>query len=142
MTFEELNLHPSILKAVTACGYKTPTPIQEQAIPLVMAGSDLIATAQTGTGKTAAFILPILERLMKPSAIPGKGPRILVLTPTRELAGQVMDAARIYGRGIKLRCGSILGGMPYREQLRLLSCLLYTSPSPRDRTRSRMPSSA
>jgi len=121
MTFEELNLNPAILKAVTACGYTVPTPIQEQAIPLVMEGRDLIATAQTGTGKTAAFILPALERLLKPSALPGKGPRILVLTPTRELAGQVMDAARIYGRGMKLRCGSILGGMPYREQLRLLS---------------------
>jgi len=121
MTFEELNLNPAILQAVTACGYTTPTPIQEQAIPLVMEGRDLIATAQTGTGKTAAFILPSLERLLKPSALPGKGPRILVLTPTRELAGQVMDAARLYGRGMKLRCGSILGGMPYREQLRLLS---------------------
>jgi len=121
MTFEEFNLNPAILKAVTACGYTTPTPIQEQSIPLVLAGNDLIATAQTGTGKTAAFILPALERLTKPSAIPGKGPRILVLTPTRELAGQVMDAASNYGRGMKLRCGSILGGMPYREQLRLLS---------------------
>ena len=121
MTFEELSLNPTILKAVIACGYTIPTPIQEQAIPLVMAGKDLIATAQTGTGKTAAFILPALERLTVPSAVPGKGPRILVLTPTRELAGQVMDAARTYGRGTKLRCGSILGGMPYREQLRLLS---------------------
>ena len=121
MTFEELSLNPTILKAIIACGYTTPTPIQEQAIPLVMAGKDLIATAQTGTGKTAAFVLPALERLTVPSAVPGKGPRILVLTPTRELAGQVMDAARTYGRGTKLRCGSILGGMPYREQLRLLS---------------------
>ncbi|MBI2354085.1 MAG: DEAD/DEAH box helicase [Deltaproteobacteria bacterium] len=121
MTFEELNLSPAILKAVSACGYTTPTPIQEQAIPLVMTGHDLIATAQTGTGKTAAFVLPALERLSKPSAVPGKGPRVLVLTPTRELAGQVMDAARNYGRGMKMRCGSILGGMPYREQLRLLS---------------------
>jgi len=121
MTFEEFNLRPSILKAVTACGYTTPTPIQVQSIPLVMAGKDLIATAQTGTGKTAAFILPALHRLDAPSAIPGKGPRILVLTPTRELAQQVLDAARSYGHGSKLRCGSILGGMPYREQLRLLS---------------------
>ncbi|HEX9080351.1 MAG TPA: DEAD/DEAH box helicase [Desulfuromonadaceae bacterium] len=121
MTFEELNLNPAILKAITACGYTTPTPIQERAIPLVMEGHDLIATAQTGTGKTAAFILPLLGRLATPSPVPGKGPRILVLAPTRELAGQVMDAARTYGRGMRLRCGSILGGMPYREQLRLLS---------------------
>ncbi|HEY3308787.1 MAG TPA: DEAD/DEAH box helicase [Desulfuromonadaceae bacterium] len=121
MTFEELKLSPATLKAITDCGYTTPTPIQEQSIPLVMAGHDLIATAQTGTGKTAAFVLPALERLTVPSVIRSKGPRILVLTPTRELAGQVMDAARTYGRGTKLRCGSILGGMPYREQLRLLS---------------------
>lgn len=121
MTFEDFNLSPAILKAVIARGYTTPTPIQQQSIPLVMAGNDLIATAQTGTGKTAAFILPALQRLATPATIPGKGPRILVLTPTRELAGQVMDAARSYGRGTNLRCGSILGGMPYREQLRLLS---------------------
>ena len=121
MTFAELNLNPAILKAVTACGYTTPTPIQAQSIPLVMSGTDLIATAQTGTGKTAAFVLPALERLTNPSPVPGKGPRVLVLTPTRELAGQVMDAARNYGRGMRVRCGSILGGMPYREQMRLLS---------------------
>ena len=121
MTFEEFNLRPAILKAIIARGYTTPTPIQQQSIPLVMAGTDLIATAQTGTGKTAAFVLPALQRLATPSSIPGKGPRILILTPTRELAGQVMDAARSYGRGTNLRCGSILGGMPYREQLRLLS---------------------
>ncbi len=121
MTFEELNLNPSILKAITACGYTVPTPVQEQSIPLVLEGHDLIATAQTGTGKTAAFVLPALERLAVPSQVPGKGPRILVLTPTRELASQVMDAACKYGRGLRIRCGSILGGMPYREQMRLLS---------------------
>lgn len=121
MTFAELGLNPAILSAVTACGYTIPTPIQEQSIPLVMAGHDLIATAQTGTGKTACFVLPALERLLVKSALPGKGPRILVLTPTRELAAQVMEAARGYGRGIRPRCGTLLGGMPYREQLRLLS---------------------
>ncbi|MSN26170.1 MAG: DEAD/DEAH box helicase [Geobacter sp.] len=121
MTFAELGLNPAILSAINACGYTTPTPIQEQSIPLVMAGHDVIATAQTGTGKTAAFVLPALERLTVKSALPGKGPRILVLAPTRELAGQVMESARGYGRGIRPRCGSILGGMPYREQLRLLS---------------------
>jgi len=121
MTFEELGLNPAILSAITACGYTSPTPIQEQSIPIVLAGNDLIATAQTGTGKTAAFVLPALELLTKKSTLPGKGPRILVLAPTRELAGQVMESARNYGRGIRPRCGSILGGMPYREQLRLLS---------------------
>ncbi len=121
MTFEEFNFSPAILKAILACGYTAPTPIQAQSIPKVMSGRDLIATAQTGTGKTAAFILPALQRLSVPSQVPGKGPRVLVLTPTRELAGQVMDAAITYGRGSKVRCGSILGGMPYREQMRLLS---------------------
>ncbi len=121
MTFAELGLNPAILSAITACGYTNPTPIQEQSIPLVMAGHDVIATAQTGTGKTAAFVLPALERLTVKSALPGKGPRILVLAPTRELAGQVMESARGYGRGIRPRCGTLLGGMPYREQLRLLS---------------------
>ena len=121
MTFEELGLNPAILSAITACGYTVPTPIQEQAIPLVLAGHDVIATAQTGTGKTAAFVLPALERLTIKSTLPGKGPRILVLAPTRELAGQVMESARNYGRGIRPRCGTLLGGMPYREQLRLLS---------------------
>jgi len=121
MTFAELGLNPAILSAVTACGYTIPTPIQEQSIPLVMAGHDLIATAQTGTGKTACFVLPALKRLTVKSAVSGKGPRILVLAPTRELAAQVMEAARGYGRGIRPRCGTLLGGMPYREQLRLLS---------------------
>ena len=121
MTFDELGLNKAILKAVADCGYTTPTPVQQQSIPLAMAGHDLIATAQTGTGKTAAFVLPALERLATPSAIPGKGPRILVLTPTRELASQVVEAARNYGRGFRPRCGTLLGGMPYREQLRLLS---------------------
>ncbi len=121
MTFAELGLNPAILASVTACGYTSPTPIQEQAIPLAMAGHDLIATARTGTGKTAAFVLPALERLAIRSTLPGNGPRILVLTPTRELASQVMEAARNYGKGMKLRCGAIVGGMPYREQFKLLA---------------------
>lgn len=121
MTFTELGLNPAILHAVTACGYTVPTPIQKQSIPLILSGHDVIATAQTGTGKTAAFVLPALELLTVKSTRPGKGPRILVLAPTRELAGQVMESARNYGRGIRPRCGTLLGGMPYREQLRLLS---------------------
>jgi len=121
ITFAELNLNENILKAVTACGYTTPTPIQAQAIPLAMAGRDVMATAQTGTGKTAAFVLPALQRLATPSTLRGRGPRVLVLTPTRELANQVTDAIRTYGRNLRVRSGAILGGMPYREQLRLLS---------------------
>ncbi len=121
MSFAELKLTPSILKAVAACGYSSPTPIQEKAIPLALAGHDLIATAQTGTGKTAAFVLPALQLLSAPPRNSSRGPRVLVLTPTRELANQVTDAIRIYGKFMRIRHGAILGGMPYREQLRLLS---------------------
>ncbi len=121
MSFAELQLHPSILKALDACGYTEPTPIQAQAIPMAMAGHDLIATAQTGTGKTAAFVLPALQRLTAPSAARGRGPRMLILTPTRELATQITDSIRSYGKFMRVRSCAILGGMPYREQLRLLS---------------------
>ena len=93
MSFENLNLHPLILKAIIDAGYTSPTPIQEQAIPALLAGHDIMASAQTGTGKTAAFMLPALHRLAEPSNVPGRGPRVLVLTPTRELALQVSEAA-------------------------------------------------
>ncbi len=121
MTFEELHLAPPILKALSLCGYNAPTPIQEQAIPKVLAGCDLIASAQTGTGKTAAFILPALQRLGDARPGKGRGPRVLVLTPTRELASQVTDAVRSYGKFMRVKSATILGGMPYPEQLRLLS---------------------
>jgi superfamily II DNA/RNA helicase len=121
MTFEELNLHPSILKAIADSGYNEPTPVQAQAIPEVLAGHDLMASAQTGTGKTAAFILPALNRLATPSTVNSKGPRVLVLTPTRELAQQVCDAATKYGKHMRFKIISILGGMPYPVQNRLLS---------------------
>ena len=83
MSFENLNLHPLILKAIADSGYTSPTPIQEKAIPELLAGHDIMASAQTGTGKTAAFMLPALHRLATPSKAPGRGPRVLVLTPTR-----------------------------------------------------------
>ena len=123
MSFPNLQLAAPILKAVKLCGYASPTPIQAQAIPKALAGHDLIATAQTGTGKTAAFVLPALQRLSMPPATmrKSKGPRVLVLTPTRELANQVTDAVRTYGRFMRIRSGVILGGMPYFEQQRLLS---------------------
>ncbi|HUI46712.1 MAG TPA: DEAD/DEAH box helicase [Nitrospirota bacterium] len=123
MSFSNLQLNEAILKAVKLCGYAAPTPIQEQAIPKALAGQDLIATAQTGTGKTAAFVLPALMRLNVPSASTkkSKGPRVLVLTPTRELANQVTAAVNIYGKFMHIRSGVILGGMPYFEQHRLLS---------------------
>ena len=121
MSFENLNLNAAILKAIAETGYTEPTPIQAQAIPEIMAGHDLMASSQTGSGKTAAFILPALNRLATPSALPGKGPRVLVLTPTRELAQQVCDAATKYGKNMRFKIISILGGMPYPVQNRLLS---------------------
>ncbi len=121
MSFATLNLNPSILKALTETGYTEPTPIQAQAIPEIIEGHDLMASAQTGSGKTAAFILPALNRLAAPSKMPGKGPRVLVLTPTRELAQQVCDAATKYGKHMRFKIISILGGMPYPVQNRLLS---------------------
>ncbi|GFO67761.1 ATP-dependent RNA helicase RhlE [Geomonas limicola] len=121
MSFEALNLAAPLVKAIAACGYTAPTPIQAESIPLALAGKDLIGSAQTGTGKTASFVLPALQRLLTPSQKPGKGPRILVLTPTRELATQVTDAVRSYGKFMRVRCGSILGGMPYRDQMMLLA---------------------
>ena len=106
MTFEELNLAPAILKAVQEQGYENPTPIQAQAIPLVLAGHDLLAGAQTGTGKTAAFTLPMLQRLSSGQApknkFGGKGIRALVLTPTRELAAQVEENLRGYAKHLDI----------------------------------------
>ncbi|MDP2828323.1 MAG: DEAD/DEAH box helicase [Sulfuricellaceae bacterium] len=121
MSFESLNLNPSILKAIVESGYTEPTAIQSEAIPVVLAGHDLMASAQTGTGKTAAFMLPALHKLATPSAVKSKGPRVLVLTPTRELATQVNDAARKYGKTLRVNTVSILGGMPYPLQNKLLS---------------------
>lgn len=120
-TFDSLNLHPSILKAVAASGYTKPTPIQAQAIPHILEGKDLLASAQTGTGKTAGFTLPALNLIAEEHPIKSRGPRILVLVPTRELAAQVNDAARQYGKFLRARTVSIVGGMPYPLQNKLLS---------------------
>jgi superfamily II DNA/RNA helicase len=121
MPFSKLQLIEPIQKAIKLCGYAAPTPVQEQAIPKALAGQDLIATAQTGTGKTAAFVMPALQRISVAPLKRSKGPRVLVLTPTRELANQVTDAVRTYGKFMRIRSGAILGGMPYFEQQRLLS---------------------
>jgi superfamily II DNA/RNA helicase len=121
MSFENLKLNTEIRKAIADTGYTEPTPIQAQAIPEIMDGHDLMASSQTGSGKTAAFILPVLNRLVSRSPMPGKGPRVLVLTPTRELAQQVCDAATKYGKYLRFKIISILGGMPYQVQNRLLS---------------------
>lgn len=121
LSFESLNLHPTLVRALEESGYTAPTPIQAQAIPVVTEGHDLMASAQTGTGKTAAFMLPALNLLSTPHALKSRGPRILVLVPTRELATQVNEAARKYGKYIRARTVSIVGGMPYPLQNKLLS---------------------
>lgn len=120
--FSELNLHPAILDAIRECGYITPTPIQSQAIPQVLAGVDLLASAQTGTGKTGAFLLPILHRLTTPSKVKGFGPRALILVPTRELAMQVANEAKKFSSQLqRMRTVCIYGGAPYPAQNRELS---------------------
>ena len=117
MNFTELGLRPEIVRAVE--GYANPTSIQEKAIPIVLKGQDLIASAQTGTGKTAAFLLPILQQLLvgKPSS----GPRALVITPTRELAAQIGDMAKRYGKHLNLRSGVVFGGVGMEPQRRKLA---------------------
>jgi superfamily II DNA/RNA helicase len=122
MNFRELNLHATILKAIEECGYIEPTPIQSQAIPPILKGSDIIASAQTGTGKTAAYILPCLHRLLSPAPIKGSGPRILILVPTRELAMQVAAEATRYSKYIsKVKTVCLYGGAPFPFQNRELS---------------------
>jgi len=113
MPFNNLGLYSSIVRAVVTKGYGEPTPIQQQAIPVVLSGRDLIASAQTGTGKTAAFALPILNRL-GPHKMPA--PRVLVLEPTRELAAQVDEAFREFGKYTDLRTALIHGGVGYGAQ--------------------------
>lgn len=121
MNFEELKLAPAILKAVREQGYENPTPIQAQAIPLILQGSDLLGGAQTGTGKTAAFTLPMLHNLsMRRSAQNkwgGNAIRALVLTPTRELAAQVEESVRAYGKYLQLSSTVIFGGVGMNPQI-------------------------
>jgi len=122
MSFAELGLDPFILKALEKAGYTEPTPVQAEAIPLALANHDLLVSAQTGSGKTAAFMLPSLSRLAEPAHVSGTGPRVLVLTPTRELAQQVEQAARTYGKELRrMRTVSLVGGAPYGLQLKMLS---------------------
>jgi ATP-dependent RNA helicase RhlE len=121
MNFEELNLAPAIMQAVRELGYENPTPIQAQAIPAVLAGQDLLAGAQTGTGKTAAFTLPMLHKLSlsEPgkNRFGGKAIRALVLTPTRELAAQVEESVRDYGKYLQLDSAVIFGGVGMNPQI-------------------------
>jgi ATP-dependent RNA helicase RhlE len=128
MSFSDLGLVPGLLRAVADKGYGTPTPIQRAAIPAVLAGRDVLAGAQTGTGKTAAFVLPLLQMLAAPR---GRAPRVLVLTPTRELAAQVADSAAGYGRHTSLRTCVVFGGVSDKPQIAALRAgcdLLVATP--------------
>jgi superfamily II DNA/RNA helicase len=118
-TFAEFGLAEAISRALTEEKYETPTPIQAQTIPLVMTGGDIIGIAQTGTGKTAAFALPILNRLAtNPFRVERKTCRVLVLSPTRELSGQILASFRAYGRHLRLQSALAIGGVPMGRQVR------------------------
>ena len=119
MNFAELGLRRELVRAVTDAGYNTPTSIQERGIPVALEGRDLIACAQTGTGKTAAFLLPILQHLARGQA--SRHPRALVVAPTRELAAQIGEMARQYGRHLRLRSTVIFGGVGMEPQTRRLA---------------------
>ncbi len=120
--FTDLGLAKPLLKALAEEGYATPTPIQATAIPTVLAGRDLLGIAQTGTGKTAAFALPILQRLAAdPKPAPRRGARCLVLSPTRELASQIAESFRVYGRHMGLTVAVVFGGVKYGPQVRALA---------------------
>src|SRR5262249_11261011 len=120
MSFSELGLAQPILRAVAAEGYTLPTPIQLQAIPHVVAGRDLLGCAQTGTGKPAAFALPILRRLSAAKREGRRRIRVLVLSPTRELAAQIGDSFRTYGRHTGLKHTVVYGGVGQHPQVRAL----------------------
>ena len=132
MTFEQLKLIPPILKALSAQGYTEPTPIQQRAIPPALEGRDLLGCAQTGTGKTAAFALPILQRLHAAGKQPGRRPiRSLILTPTRELALQIHENLVAYGKNLPLRSAVIFGGVsqnPQTDELERGVDLLVATP--------------
>ena len=122
ISFVSLKLADPLLRAIADAGYTTPTPVQAQAIPLVLAGGDLLAGAQTGTGKTAGFTLPILQRLSeKPAANPRTGrPRCLMLTPTRELAAQIEESVQTYGKYLSLKSMVMFGGVNINPQIKAL----------------------
>src|ERR1043166_1658339 len=115
MSFSNLGLSEKVVSAVAAAGYKTPTPIQEQAIPQVLARRDVLGIAQTGTGKTGAFVLPMLK-LLEQGRARARMPRTLVLEPTRELAAQVAEQFEKYGKNHKLNVALLIGGVSFDDQ--------------------------
>ena len=117
MSFDSLGLSAELLRAVGEQGYTEPTPIQRQAIPVILDGKDVMAGAQTGTGKTAGFTLPLLQRLMQKPAAKGRPVRALVLTPTRELAAQVAESVETYGRHLPMKSAVIFGGVKINPQI-------------------------
>src|SRR5438477_4151137 len=119
MNFNELGLSPELLQAITDTGYTTPTPIQEQAIPVVTQGRDVLGCAQTGTGKTASFALPMIDKLAAGRAR-ARMPRSLILEPTRELATQVEAAFEVYGKQHRLTTALLIGGESFADQLKKL----------------------
>jgi len=121
LSFSNFDLHPKILEALVASNFDIPTDVQKQAIPPSLEGRDVMASAQTGTGKTAAFALPAIHRLLTPSTKSGRGPRAIILTPTRELAKQVTQATREMGRFTRISFATIVGGVPYTPQERMLA---------------------
>jgi len=119
MSFEQLGLRAELLRAVSAQGYTTPTPIQAQAIPVILKGRDVLGGAQTGTGKTAAFALPMLQMLSRRGG-KSRRPRALILTPTRELAAQGAEFIETYGKNLRLRSAVVFGGVPINPQIKRL----------------------
>lgn len=121
MTFKDLDILVPILQALEVQHYSIPTPIQQQAIPPVLAGRDLLGCAQTGTGKTAAFAIPLLQLLHSDSLPKGKGIRALILAPTRELAIQIQESFQAYGNRLALRCTAVFGGVSQAGQIKALA---------------------
>ena len=121
MHFDDLGLRPELLRAVREQSYTTPTPVQAQAIPAILQGRDIMAAAQTGTGKTAGFTLPVLQLLAEQPTSSRRTVRSLVLVPTRELAAQVAESVRTYGAHLPLRCAVIFGGVGIRPQIDALA---------------------
>lgn len=131
MSFNSLGLKPELLRAVSESGYETPTPVQARAIPEILARRDLLAGAQTGTGKTAGFTLPILQLLTAPGVAPSRTPRVLVLVPTRELAAQVAESVKTYGKYVPVSVTVVFGGVgfhPQAENLRRGTDIVVATP--------------